>query len=270
MKIALCQLKVNEDKALNLENAKRLILDASKRGARLVALPEMFNCPYKTDLFPLYAESYPNGQSFEMLREAAKKAKVTLVGGSLSERDGDKIYNSSFIFAPDGSLLGRHRKVHLFDVDLEGKVKVKESETLSYGEDITVVNTPFGALGVAICYDLRFPEIFRKMVLKGAKIILVPAAFNMVTGPPHFELSIRARALDNQAFVGVISPARDTKASYVAYGHSMLANPWGEIVEKADIDEEILIADISLEYLDKVRQELPLLKHLREDIYRKN
>jgi predicted amidohydrolase len=240
---------------------------AAKQGARLVVLPEMFNCPYRADAFPGYAETYTAGGTFSMLSSAAGEEGIYLVGGSVPEREGERVYNASFIFGPDGSLLGRHRKMHLFDVELPGGIRVKESSTLGAGEEITLVPTEFGPLGVVICYDIRFPELIRLMALQGAKVIVVPAAFNMTTGPAHWDLVFRARAVDNQLFVVAASPARDASAGYVAYGHSMLVDPWGVVVARAGAGEEVLTAELDMAKIDKIRGDLPLLAHRRTDLY---
>lgn len=265
--VAVCQLTVSEDKESNISKAREMIRQAAGQGARLVVLPEMFNCPYQAPKFPVYAETYPAGPTFKMLAAAAAEEKVYLVGGSVPERDGERVYNASFIFGPDGNLLARHRKVHLFDVSLPGGITVKESSTLGAGEQVTVVNTGLCPVGVAICYDIRFPELMRLMALRGAKIIVIPAAFNMTTGPAHWDLVFRTRAVDNQIFVVAASPARDVKAGYVAYGHSMIIDPWGDMVARADEKEQVLLGEVSLERLDRVRRELPLLEHRRTDLY---
>ncbi|GBF32578.1 aliphatic amidase AmiE [Desulfocucumis palustris] len=267
IKAAVCQLKVVEDKSANIKKASEMIAGAAGNGARLVVLPEMFNCPYQAPLFPLYAETFPEGETFKMLSAAARESKVYLAGGSLPERDGERVYNTSFIFGPDGNLLGRHRKVHLFDVELPGGITVKESSTLGAGERITVVPTEFGPLGVAICYDIRFPELIRLMALKGAKIIVVPAAFNMTTGPAHWDLVFRMRAVDNQLFVIAASPARDVNAGYVAFGHSIMVDPWGEVLARAGHGEEVLTGELELARIEKIRRELPLTAHRRTDLY---
>ena len=266
-KAAVCQLEVVEDKRRNLDTARSMIAGAAARGARLVVLPEMFNCPYVARQFPLYAENYPGGETFIMLSEAAAKEKIVLVGGSVPEREGDQTFNSSFVFGPDGSLLGRHRKMHLFDVDLPGGVRVKESSTLGAGGQPTVIKTELCDIGVAICYDVRFPELIRLMVLDGARVIVIPAAFNMTTGPAHWDMVYRCRAVDNQVYVIAASPARNTGASYVAYGHSMIIDPWGDVISRAGHGEEIVVGEISQERIGLVRRELPLLEHRRTDLY---
>ncbi|HHW44026.1 MAG TPA: carbon-nitrogen hydrolase family protein [Desulfotomaculum sp.] len=266
-KVAVCQLKVVEEKVRNLSRAREMIGRAAGEGAALVVLPEMFNCPYVARFFPGYAESYPEGESIQMLARAAREEGVYLVGGSLPEKDGERIYNTSFIFAPDGTMLGRHRKMHLFDVDLPGGLRVRESSTLGTGNRVTVVSTSLCPLGVAICYDVRFPELMRLMVLNGARVVVIPAAFNMTTGPAHWDLLFRMRAIDNQAYFIGASPARDPMASYVAYGHSLVVDPWGNVVDRAGEGEEILCVEIDLDLVEQVRGELPLLRHRRTDVY---
>ena len=142
-----------------------------------------------------------------------------------------------------------------------------ESDTLTAGEDLTVIDTEFGKIGVAICYDVRFPEWHRKMALAGAKLIVLPAAFNMTTGPVHWDLTMRARALDNQVYFAANSPARDEEGVYVAYGNSCISDPWGKFIAHADEKECILYGDIDFDTVDSIREQLPLLKHRREELY---
>ena len=155
----------------------------------------------------------------------------------------------------------------IFDIDVSGGQYFKESDTLIAGNDITVFDTEFGKIGVCICYDIRFVELSRIMALEGANIIIVPAAFNMTTGPAHWELSFRARALDNQVYTIGVAPARNQYAEYVSYGNSIVVSPWGEVITRLSEKEEIAFCDIDLNVVDKIRQELPILAHRREDIY---
>lgn len=266
-KIGVCQLTVGREKKENLRKAREMIIQAAAGGAKVAVLPEMFNCPYQASLFPAYAEEFPGGPSLEMLSETARFLRIYVVGGSIPERAGERVYNTSFIFGPDGKLLGRHRKAHLFDVDLPGGVRVRESSTLSPGNEMTVLDTELGPVGVAVCYDIRFPELFRLMALKGAQVIFVPAAFNLTTGPAHWEITFRVRAVDNQVYVVGASPARDAGAAYVAYGHSLVVDPWGEVLAAAGEGEEIIYAEINPERTGEVRGRLPLLKHRRTDLY---
>ena len=164
-------------------------------------------------------------------------------------------------------MIGKHRKVHLFDIDVKGGIRFMESDTLTAGSEMTILDTEFGKIGVAICYDVRFPEWFRKMALAGARLIVLPAAFNMTTGPAHWDLTMRARALDNQVYFAANSPARDETGPYVAYGNSCIASPWGDFIAHADEKECILYGDIDLDYEDSVREQLPLLKHRRPELY---
>ena len=265
-KIAICQMLVTEDKMQNVENAESMIREAAKNGAQVIVLPEMFNCPYENKYFPLYAEIYP-GKTTEQLSLLALELSIYLVAGSIPEREDDIIYNTSFVFDPKGQLIGRHRKMHLFDIDVEGGIRFKESDTLGYGEDITVIDTTFGKMGIAICYDMRFPEMMRLMALEGAEVIIVPAAFNMTTGPAHWDIIIKARALDNQVYFVAASPARNMEASYHAYGHSSIVGPWGDVIAQADEQETILYGEVDLERVKKVRKELPLLQHRRTALY---
>lgn len=256
--LAVCQFQVSSSKEANLARAREFIRRASAEGARLVVLPEMFVCPYVAELFPRYAESFPDGEALRMLREAAREEGLFLVGGSIPEREGEKLYNSSFVFDPGGNLLARHRKIHLFDVDLPGGLSFRESATLSPGTGATVVNTPLGTIGVAVCFDIRFPALFSEMTRKGAEIVVIPGAFNLITGPAHWELLLRARAVDHQVYTVGAAPARDPRAAYVAFGHSMVVNPWAEVIARAGPEEAVLTAEIDREYIKKIRQRLPL------------
>lgn len=266
-KIGVCQMLVLDQKDDNLAKARSMIREAATHGSRIVILPEMFNCPYNSSLFPGYAETYPEGKTFKMMSEAAVTEGIYLVGGSLPEREEGSIFNTSFVFGPQGEFLAKHQKIHLFDVDLPDGLSFRESKTLGRGQKITVVKTGVANLGVAICYDIRFPELSRLMVLMGADLIVVPASFNMNTGPAHWELLLRTRAVDNQVFIIGAATARDTGASYVSYGNSAIVDPWGDIIVRADEKETILYGDIDLGRIDQIRAALPLLRHRRTDIY---
>jgi omega-amidase len=266
--LGICQLAVTADKGLNINKAEAMISAAAKASCQVAILPEMFNCPYQSELFNQYAEIYPAGDTFHMLSQVAARENIVIVGGSVPERDEEgKIYNTSFIFDEQGCLAGRHRKVHLFDVDIADGTVFKESSILSPGQDITLVKAAGLTFGVGICYDIRFPELSRLMTLEGASLLIFPAVFGMTTGPAHWELLMKSRAVDNQVFVIGAAPANFTEASYQVYGHSMVVDPWGRILSAAGDEETILIVTIDLEIMNKVREELPLLKHRRTDIY---
>ena len=167
-----------------------------------------------------------------------------------------------------GNQIGKHRKVHLFDIDVKGGLSMRESDTLTAGNCDTVFDTEFGKMGVIICFDIRFPELSRMTVNDGAQVIFVPAAFNMTTGPAHWELSFRARALDNQVYMVGCAPMRDASTGYTSWGHSIVTNPWGGVDAMLDEKEGVLLAELSLDYEAQVREELPLLKSRRHDVYR--
>ncbi len=266
-KLACCQMKVEKEKEENLSKARLMIAEAVKNGAQMVVLPEMFNCPYRAELFPEYAESYPGGPSLKMLSLTAKENQVYIVGGSVPEKENGCIYNTSFVFDPGGRLLGRHRKAHLFDVDLPGGLKIRESSTLNSGNKSTVIQTELCSIGVAICYDIRFPELIRQMVLNGAQVIIIPATFTLTTGQVHWKITFQARAIDNQVFTAGVAAARDYSERFLGYAHSLICSPWGEVLAEAGEEEEIIYSEVNLQLLEKVRQELPLLRHLRKDLY---
>ena len=266
-KIAVCQMRVIDDKDVNLEKAVDLLEESALNDAHLAVLPEMFNCPYDTEKFPQYAENRKNSKTLKIISKTARKCGIYLVAGSIPESSGGNIYNTSFIFNPQGDIIGSHRKLHLFDIDVPDGVTFKESETLKSGNEITIIETDFGKLGVAICYDIRFPELLRLMALEGVNTMVVPGAFNMTTGPAHWETLIRSRAIDNQFFMAAASPARDENASYVAYGHSIIVDPWGDILAQAGSGEEIIYASINYHRTKEVRRQLPVLKNRRLDLY---
>lgn len=197
-------------------------------------LPECWNSPYSVSSFPIYAEEvpgvgqYPDAEkspSIYMLRQKAIEHGIWIIGGSIPEREGDLLYNTCIIVDNQGDIIGKHRKIHLFDIDVPGRIKFKESDALTAGQTPTLIQSPWGPIGIGICYDIRFPEyaiLLRKM---GARILVYPGAFNMVTGPAHWELLQRARAVDNQVFVATCSPARippQKPGDYVAWGHRYL------------------------------------------------
>jgi len=265
---AICQMQVGNDKAANLEKAAQMIKEASKK-ARLLVLPEIFNAPYQTDLLAQYAEPIP-GPTTDMLAALAKDLQILLVGGSIAEIDTNgNIYNSSCVFAPNGKIIGHHRKLHLFDIQIPGQIVFKESDVFTAGEELQTIEYEGLSFTVMICYDIRFPELARLSALNGAQIIVVPAAFNLTTGPAHWELLMRSRALDNQLFIIAASPARNPTASYQTWGHSMIVDPWGRILAEGGTQEEIIYAEIDFAQLHKVRQELPLLQHRRPELYQK-
>jgi len=266
-KLALIQLSVGANKSDNLIRAANKISEAVEKGANIVSLPECFNSPYGTQYFKEYSEPVPTGPSSQALKEAALKNKVYLIGGSIPECHDGKFYNTSTVWCPQGNLVATHRKIHLFDIDIPGKMTFKESDALSPGNSFTTFPTPWCEVGVGICYDIRFAELAQIYAKKGCKLLVYPGAFNMTTGPAHWELLSRARAVDNQVYVAIPSPARDTQATYIAWGHSSVVSPWGEVIAKASEKEDIIYADVDLEFLEGVRNQIPIGFQKRNDLY---
>lgn len=264
--IGICQIRVRENKSSGLARAEDLIVSARDKGAQLVVLPEMWNCPYDIRCFKAYAESVPDGESCRLLSSLARRLKIHIVGGSIPESDRGRIYNSAPVFNPQGKLIALHRKVHLFDVNLRG-VRMRESAVLSAGNRMTVFGTPFGRFGLLICYDARFPEMLRQLLRHGAETVIIPGAFSKVTGEAHWHALMRMRAVDNQVFVAAASPARDKKASYQAFGHSLVSDPWGGILAEAGTGESVILAELNPKTLSQIRTRLPLLAHRRPDLY---
>ena len=247
LKVALLQMKVIDNKDKNLTKAKKFINKAVKQGAELVMLPEMFSCPYQNEKFREYAEK-EGEKTWKFLSNLAENNEIYLIGGSIPEIDNkNNIYNTSYVFNKKGVEIAKHRKIHLFDIDVKGGQTFKESDTLTAGDEITVFSTPYGKMGVIICYDLRFPELSALLSKKGVDLILVPAAFNMTTGPAHWELLFESKALDNQVYTLGAAPARDYNQRYVSYGNSIIVSPWGEIIDKLGGEEDILIAELDLD-----------------------
>ena len=268
IKIAAIQMSTVADKMENVRTVKTYLEKIKDENPDFVILPEMFCCPYQTENFPIYAEK-EGGPVWQQLSGYAKQYGIYLIGGSMPEKDAEgNVYNTSYIFDREGKQIGKHRKVHLFDIDVKGGQTFKESDTLTAGDSDTVFDTEFGKIGVMLCFDIRFPELSRMMVNDGAKVIFVPAAFNMTTGPAHWELSFRTRALDNQIYMVGCAPARDVSAGYISWGHSIVTDPWGRVTGMLDENEGILLAELDMDYEEQVREELPLLKSRRKDMYK--
>lgn len=265
LKICALQMNVSADKEKNLSTAEAELL-AREGQMDLAVLPEMFCCPYESSLFPEYAEE-EGGLVWQRMSALAKKLGIYLIAGSMPELSEGKIYNTSYVFDRQGRQIAKHRKVHLFDINVEGGQYFMESDTLTAGETFTVFDTEFGPMGLCICYDIRFPETFRSMGKKDIVMAFVPAAFNMTTGPAHWELSFRMRALDNQIYLLGCSSARDPEAGYVSYGHTILADPWGQVQAQLDEKAGVLMETVDLDREKKIREQLPLLKHRRPELY---
>ncbi|WP_252187837.1 carbon-nitrogen hydrolase family protein [Anaeromonas frigoriresistens] len=267
MKVGLCQMKVQEEKKKNLLKAKQLINEASELGADIIILPEMFNCPYDNTFFEEYSENEKNSKTLKFISNIAQEISKYIIAGSIPENEDGKVYNTSYAFDREGNIIAKHRKVHLFDIDVKGGVTFKESDVLSRGNEYTVFETEYCKIGLQICYDIRFPELSRLMVEEGAKLIITPASFNMTTGPAHWKDLFKVRALDNQVYTLGCSGALNKEASYNSYGHSIIVSPWGDIINNLEFEEGIIIEEIDLDKINEIREQLPLLKHRRLDLY---
>ncbi|MBQ3472641.1 MAG: carbon-nitrogen hydrolase family protein [Methanobrevibacter sp.] len=273
IKIALCQMNVVDNKEKNIEKAIQMIKESKRQGADLAVLPEMFNCPYENEKFIEYAEELSDSKTLKEISNIAKEENIHVLAGSIPEleRNNEKgtgsIYNTAVFFENNGKLVGKHRKMHLFDIDVKGKIYFKESDTLSAGNDFTVIKTNLATIGIGICYDIRFVELSRIMALNGAEILIFPGAFNLTTGPAHWQLLFRSRALDNQVYTIGVAPALDKDASYNSYGHSIAVNPWGEVIEELGFDEDLKTVKIDLDEIKRIREEIPVLKNRRTDLY---
>lgn len=268
IKLALCQMNVVDNKKENIKKAHSMIKESISKNVDFIILPEMFNCPYSNDKFIEYGEKENNSLTLSKISELAKTNKIYILAGSIPEKEENKLYNTSYLFDKQGNVIAKHRKIHLFDIDIKGKVTFKESDVLTAGNKVTVAETEFGKIGIGICYDIRFPELARIMVENGALILVYPSAFNMTTGSAHWELLFRSRAIDNQAFCIGVAPALNKSASYHSYGHSIIVNPWGKVIAQASKKESLIISEIDLSEIKKIREELPLIKNKRNNIYK--
>ncbi len=265
IRIAVCQLRTELDGAETMNKAAAFVRRAAEGGADFAVLPEMFNCPYSNRYFRRFAAE-GHAKAVEAMSSWARENGVYLVGGSVPETEGERLYNTCFVFDRKGQQIARHRKVHLFDVDIPG-MRFRESDTFSPGEEITLFETEFGRMGAAICFDVRFPELFRAMAVRGAKVIFLPAQFNMATGPAHWADTLKLRAVDNELFFVGAAAARYEGFDYECWGHSMVLDPFGITLAAADETEQILFADLDLARIDEVRAQLPTFLHLRRDVY---
>ncbi len=266
LRIMQAQIKVPSDKnelPLLLES---LLKTAAENKADMLTLPEMFCCPYQSSLFPVYAEP-EGGFVYSLCAELAKKYNIYLSAGTMPESEAGKIYNTAYVFDRKGIQIARHRKMHMFDINIKNGQSFRESDTLCPGNSVTVFDTEFGKMGICVCFDFRFPELGRLMAADGARLVLCPASFNFTTGPAHWELMFRAEAMFNQYYAIGTAPALDKGASYHSWGHSIAVNPWGDVICQMGTEEGIQVVELDLKETESVRAQLPLLNNRRTDIY---
>lgn len=267
MTAAAIQMSSTPDKGQNFATAERLIRSAAASGADLIALPELWSCHGLERAYGENAEPIP-GPTTGFLGGLARELGVYLLGGSILEnRPGsDKLHNTSTFFGPDGELAAVYRKIHLFDVKAPDR-EYLESKTVAAGGEVVTAKAGVATLGLSVCYDVRFPELYRLLALRGAEILAVPAAFTLQTGKDHWELLLRARGVENQAFV--LAPAQwGQKADgRWTYGRSMIVDPWGTVLAQCPDRDGHALAPLDLDSLDRLREEFPALKNRRPETY---
>lgn len=261
---AAIQMLASPNKDANLKEAEAKVREAAHRGAKVVALPEVFNWRGGKGEEKVFAEKIP-GPTSHLMANLAKELQIFLLAGSLLEEipGNNKVYNTSLFFDPKGDLLARYRKIHLFDVHIERGISTMESESRQPGGEVVVADTGLCPMGLTICYDLRFPELFRALAAKGAQLIFVPSAFTELTGEAHWEPLLRARAIENQVYIVAPDQVGKNPKSFATYGNSMIVDPWGRVLARASDFPGVVFAEIDLTYLAKVRAELPVLSHRR-------
>lgn len=263
-RVAAAQMSSGEDAAINLRSAVALVEEAAAGGAQLVALPEMFLCYGRPSVILAAAEPIP-GPVSDVLCALARRLNITLVAGSFCERSTqpNRGFNTSLLIGPDGAIAATYRKRHLFDVEIPGEVRSRESSWLAAGDAICVTDTPCGRIGQAICYDLRFPELFRALVDLGAMLVCVPSAFTAVTGRDHWEVLLRARAIENQLYVIAPNQFGPHAPGMESYGRSMIVDPWGTVLATLPTGEGLIFSEVDLSRVASIRARLPALRHRR-------
>ena len=263
--VAMIQMDTRDDKEANLAAAKGMVEQAAQRGAKLIVLPETMNFIGRG--YSGQAEPIPGGKTCTMFQELAQKYGVWIETGSMPETvEGAKPRNTAALIDPSGRVVCKYSKMHMFDVDITNGPSYHESAHNTIGQDIVLADTELGMLGFAVCYDLRFPEIFRLMAMHGAQVILVPTSFTMNTGKDHWEPLMRARAIENGVFM--VGPSQiGQKTGMNAYGKSLAVDPWGNVIAKASDRPGITMLDIDLDLIDQIREQVPSLANRREDAY---
>jgi predicted amidohydrolase len=258
------QMNSTADRARNLDAAVRLVREAAGLGARLIGLPENFAFMGRDEERIAGAETL-EGPTLAALRQLARELRVLLVAGSIAERVDapGKTANTSVLVGDDGAILAAYRKVHLFDVDIPDGARYQESETVVPGGEAVVADTPLGRVGLTICYDLRFPELYRRLSAAGAEVVFIPAAFTLFTGKDHWEVLVRARAIENLAYVVAPAQVGRHSANRLTFGNAMVVDPWGTVLARCPDGEGVCVAPFERDRLERVRRELPALRHRR-------
>ena len=268
LRIAACQMNSRGDKDANLATAERLIDEAARQGAQMVGLPELFNLLADDETMVAGAED-ETGPTSQFLRAKARQHNLYLHGGSIPTimPGSERVGNTTLVFDPAGELIARYQKIHLFDIHIAGQNSYKESARVAPGDAMVTFETDQGNFGLTICYDIRFPELYRALTLAGARVIFHPAAFTLYTGKDHWETLIRARAIENQVYM--VSPAQigSHGNGKQCFGNTMIVDPWGTVLARAPERECVVVAEVDYAAQDKIRTELPSLKNRRPQVY---
>jgi predicted amidohydrolase len=269
IRVACVQMTSRADKAANLERAERLVARAASTGADVVLLPEKWNVIGDPDVLHGAAEALEDGESVQAMAAWARAHGVTLVGGSITERRAgrEKLSNTCVVLDPEGEVAGVYRKIHLFDVEAGGHV-YRESDAEEPGEEPVVVEVEGWPVGLTVCYDVRFPELYRILALEGALLLTVPAHFTLYTGKDHWELLLRARAVENQCYVAAAAQVGETLPGKLSFGRSSIVDPWGIVLAQAPDEPGVIAADLDRARLEDVRRRFPALASRRPDAYR--
>ena len=270
LRVACIQLTAGSDKAANLEQAERLVARAVSLGAELVVLPEKWNLVGNAAVLHEGAETLEQGESVRAMATWAKQDGVVLIGGSIAERrEGrDKLSNTSLVFDAEGDLIARYRKLHLFDVEIAGQ-SYRESEAEEPGDEVVLTETGGWKIGLTICYDLRFPELYRLLALAGAELVTVPANFTLQTGMAHWHALLRARAIENALYLAAPGQIGEPLAGRPSYGHSLIVDPWGTVIAEAPDSGTVVVAELERRRVSEIRSRLPVLAQRRPDVYRR-
>lgn len=268
MRVAVVQLDTKNNKQDNLNKASGFISEAANQGAELVSLPEFFNFMGEETPEKDFIEQIPEGETTQLLASLAKKHGIYIHSGSFREKHTDeKSFNTTIVIDPKGEVIEKYRKIHLFDSEIEGMPVYKESDSIQSGDEPKLVDLPFGKAGLSICYDLRFPELYRNYALNGAKILFIPAAFTSYTGMLHWEVLLRARAIENQCYVIAGNQFGSHAPGKSRFGNSMIIDPWGTVIARASEGEGIIMAELKNELVEQARTNIQCFNHRKPEVY---
>jgi predicted amidohydrolase len=267
IRVGLAQLNSTDHKPRNLQAAEKAVRRLAGNGAELIVLPEHFDFIGADSLKAAEAEPLDSSSCLISLANLAEELGCYIHCGSFLEKDGDRIFNTGAVFDPSGRRIARYRKIHLFDVEIPGGKIYRESAVISPGGETASFSIGPFSFGMATCYDLRFPELFRRLVLGGANVILLPAAFTLQTGRDHWQVLLRARAIENLCWVVAVGQWGAAPPNHLCYGRSMVVNPWGLVVAQAADGVTSLVAEIDIDAVTRTRTEFPALDHVRDDLF---